>query len=212
MAQILRTENLKVINKIAGTDILLFDNLTVTVEEREWINIFLSHGAGKTTLYNILLSQNKPTNGKVIFNNKEKMDEYDVEKFLRENVTAIPEHPVILENFTVRDWTRFQIELIRPPKYKKRLQEYYNTLKDQNINLEKHLTQLSLFDIRKLEILFSILADTILIICDDLDVGLTPKEQDEMGEYLRIISKNKSVLTISSSTAWNKYAKKVIRP
>jgi ABC-type lipoprotein export system ATPase subunit len=211
MAQILRGEKLKIVNKIAGSDIVLFENLTFFIDEKEWVNFSLPHGSGKTILYRIILNQEKPTSGKIIFNNKEKLDEYDREQFIKNNITAVPELPSLVNEFTVKDWTRLQMEILRPKKSKERLNKFYAFLKDEDIEIEKHLIQLTLLEIRKVEIAFSIVADSILIICDDIDVGLSKEDQENLAIYLKKINKDRAILTLSSDVVWNKYAKKVVR-
>lgn len=211
MAQILRTEKIKYLHKIAGSSIPLFENLSFSVEEKEWMHIVIAHGGGKTTLYKILLSQLKPTMGKILYSNKEKMDEYDRNKYITENITAVPEYPTFVEEFTVKDWTRFQIELLRPKGYKKNMKTYFEFLKENDIDLEKHLSQLSLLELRKIEISFSILSDTILIIGDDISVGLSKDELEDLANFLKGINKTKAIITISSDPYFSRFAKTVVR-
>jgi len=211
MAQILRTEKLKIVNKIIGSDIVVSNNLTMFIEEKEWTVISLPHGGGKTTLYRAILDQINPVSGKVIYHNLDKIDAYDREKFIRKNITAVPEIPSIESNFTVRDWTSLQIELFRPSKYKSRLEEFIILLEKEKINPEKHLSQLTLLEMRKVEIAFSIVSDTILIMCDDIDVGLSKSDLENLGEFLEKFNKIKAILIFTSNAFWNKYAKKVIR-
>ncbi|MEI7604032.1 MAG: ATP-binding cassette domain-containing protein [bacterium] len=211
MAQILRSEKLKIVNKIGGTDILIADSISFEISEKEWVNLSIPHGGGKSIIYKVLLGQSKPTSGSIVYNNKAKIDDYDKDKFLKKNITAVPEYPTIISFFTVKDWVRLQIELIRPEKYKSRLKDFYKKLSDQGIEPEKHVNQLTLLEIRKLEILFSYLADTILIICDDIDIGLNKTELENMADFLKTINKERAILTLSGNPIWNKYAKKVVR-
>lgn len=55
------------VSKIYSDDSVALDNVTLTIEPREFISIVGHSGAGKTTLIKMILAEEKPTTGSVFF-------------------------------------------------------------------------------------------------------------------------------------------------
>lgn len=62
---ILKTENLSKLYRIGEREIAVLDNISLAVEEGEFVVIAGSSGSGKTTLLSILSGLDKPTAGKI---------------------------------------------------------------------------------------------------------------------------------------------------
>lgn len=62
---ILKTENLSKIYRIGEREIAVLDDISLAVEEGEFVVIAGSSGSGKTTLLSILSGLDKPTSGKI---------------------------------------------------------------------------------------------------------------------------------------------------
>ncbi|HRH26186.1 MAG TPA: cell division ATP-binding protein FtsE [Candidatus Paceibacterota bacterium] len=55
------------VSKVYGTDSVALDNVTFTVEPKEFVTIVGHSGAGKTTMLKMVLAEDKPTSGGVFF-------------------------------------------------------------------------------------------------------------------------------------------------
>ena len=59
------------VSKIYPPNSIALDDACFEVEEKEFISLVGKSGAGKTTLLKLLLAEEKPTSGKVVFNNQD---------------------------------------------------------------------------------------------------------------------------------------------
>lgn len=59
------------VSKIYGDDSVALENISLSVEPNEFVSIVGHSGAGKTTLLKMLLVEEKPTTGKVLFETKD---------------------------------------------------------------------------------------------------------------------------------------------
>ena len=83
---------LKNVSKIYG-DLHALDNVSLSVEEGEWVAIMGPSGSGKSTLMNIIGCMDKATSGQVI------LDGRDIAKESQKKLTAIrrfftAQHPI----------------------------------------------------------------------------------------------------------------------
>ena len=58
------------VNKIYPPDSIALADASFEIQEKEFLSLVGKSGAGKTTLLKLLLAEEKPTSGKVIFNNQ----------------------------------------------------------------------------------------------------------------------------------------------
>lgn len=59
------------ITKIYSSDIIALEDVSFKVEKKEFVAIVGKSGAGKTTLLKLLLAQEKPSRGKIFFDNQD---------------------------------------------------------------------------------------------------------------------------------------------
>jgi cell division transport system ATP-binding protein len=59
------------ISKIYSAEIAALESISFKIEKKEFVSIVGKSGAGKTTLLKLLLAQEKPSQGKVFFNNQD---------------------------------------------------------------------------------------------------------------------------------------------
>ena len=76
---ILRTESLFKQYGEGETKVMALDNVSMAVKRGEFVAVTGESGSGKTTLLNVIGSLDKPTSGKVYFNDKEMTGKSDNE-------------------------------------------------------------------------------------------------------------------------------------
>ena len=59
------------VSKIYSSDSVALDNVTFTIEPKEFVSIVGHSGAGKTTLVKLILTEEKPTSGKIFFGSRD---------------------------------------------------------------------------------------------------------------------------------------------
>jgi len=85
MVPYIQLENVK---KSFG-DLVLYENINMTVVEKERIALIAKNGAGKTTLLNIIAGKEKPDSGEVIFRNGIKVGFLEQQPELPGNLTVL---------------------------------------------------------------------------------------------------------------------------
>jgi len=80
---IIQAKNLsKIYGKESGAQVVALDNVSLEIQQGEFISIMGASGSGKTTLMNILGCLDKPSSGSLILNNTE-INELDDEKLAK---------------------------------------------------------------------------------------------------------------------------------
>ena len=90
------------INKSFGQKTILSD-MSLIINENEFVCITGESGAGKTTLLNIMGLLEKPDNGKIIINEKENFTKKDILRLRREFFGYIFQDYLLLSDITVKE-------------------------------------------------------------------------------------------------------------
>lgn len=101
------------VSKIYPSNIVALDNINFSIEEGEFVSLVGKSGAGKTTILKLILGEEKPTNGRVLF------DEIEIAKIsssklplLRREIGVIFQDYKLLEAKTVFENVAFAMEVI----------------------------------------------------------------------------------------------------
>lgn len=83
----------------------ILKEIDLEVKNSEFISIMGSSGAGKTTLLNILSTIDRPTNGKVYYDNRDvgTMKNKELSKFRRDNIGFIFQDYNLLDSMSIED-------------------------------------------------------------------------------------------------------------
>lgn len=86
--EFIRLNNVKKIYRMGDEKIKALDDVSLSIEKREFICLIGTSGSGKSTLLNMMAGLEKPTKGEIIVNNHhlEKMNERQLTKFRQLNV------------------------------------------------------------------------------------------------------------------------------
>ncbi len=104
---LIKLENVSIKHKIKKEKITLFENVNITVESGEFCVITGPSNCGKSTLLKVIEGIKKPTEGKVIFNEKDinKLSKKGLEELYRDEIAIVNsdnnffEDLSVLENF-----------------------------------------------------------------------------------------------------------------
>ncbi|MSR87677.1 MAG: cell division ATP-binding protein FtsE [Candidatus Zambryskibacteria bacterium] len=73
------------VSKIYPDDSVALDNVTISIEPKEFVSIVGPSGAGKTTLLKLFLAEDKPTEGSILYDNVDihSLDKKSINEFRR---------------------------------------------------------------------------------------------------------------------------------
>ncbi len=101
------------ITKIYNPTTVALDNVSFNIEKKEFVSITGRSGAGKTTLLKLLLAEEKPTRGRVFFDDQD-VHKIEPEKLpqLRRRIGAIFQDYKLLPSKTVFENVAYVLEVI----------------------------------------------------------------------------------------------------
>ena len=184
----------KHLTKKYGTH-LAVDDLSFTIEKGRIYGFLGPNGAGKSTTMNIMTGYIGATEGEVIINGHNILEEPEKAK---KSIGYLPEIPPLYLDMTVSEYLHFAAELKKIPKAKRDAQVSkvmelikLDHMKDRLIrNLSKGYRQ-------RTGLAAAILDFPDIIILDEPTVGLDPKQIIEIRELIRTLSKDHTVILSS---------------
>jgi cell division transport system ATP-binding protein len=99
------------VSKIYSDDCVALDDISLTIEPKEFVSIVGHSGAGKTTLVKLILAEEKPTKGKVFYESAEvhKLKGKEITE-LRRKIGTVFQDFRLLPNKTVYENIAFAME------------------------------------------------------------------------------------------------------
>ena len=98
----IRAESLAKIYRSGGSDLVVFENLSLDVRQGERIAIIGASGAGKSTLLHLLGCLDRPSKGKIYFGQRDVsgLSESDLADFRNRTLGFVWQNPSLLPEFT----------------------------------------------------------------------------------------------------------------
>lgn len=176
-------------------DHLAVDHLNLTIEEGRIYGFLGPNGAGKSTTMNMMTGYLSATEGEIIINGHNILEEPEEAKRC---IGYLPEIPPLYMDMTVREYLQFCAELKAVPKAER----------EKQIREAEQLTRLSDVDGRLIHNLSkgyrqrvglaqAILGFPPIIILDEPTVGLDPKQIIEIRDLIRKLSEEHTVILSS---------------
>ncbi|MCD7929219.1 MAG: ABC transporter ATP-binding protein [Clostridiales bacterium] len=174
---------------------LAVDHLNLTIEEGKIYGFLGPNGAGKSTTMNMMTGYLSPTEGEIIINGHDILEEPEEAK---KCIGYLPEQPPVYMDMTVTEYLNFCAGLKNVPKDKRAAQ----------IESVVHMTRLDGVEGRLIHNLSkgyrqrvglaqAILGFPPIIILDEPTVGLDPKQIIEIRDLIRQLSENHTVILSS---------------
>ena len=171
------------------------DNLSFTVEKGQIYGFLGPNGAGKTTTMNIMTGYIASTEGEVLINGHNILEEPEEAK---KCIGYLPELPPLYMDMTVMEYLTFAAELKGIPK-EKREQMMNEAIQITKIKDVKHrlIKNISKGYKQRVGLSQAILGFPEIIILDEPTVGLDPKQIIEIRDLIKDLAKKHTVILSS---------------
>ena len=176
-------------------DHIAVNNLSFTVEEGQIYGFLGPNGAGKSTTMNIITGYLASTEGEVLINGHNILEEPEEAK---KCIGYLPELPPVYTDMTVLEYLKFVAELKKIPKdqRKKQILEVMNLVKITDMQ-NRLIKNLSKGYRQRVGLAQAVLGFPKIIILDEPSVGLDPKQIIEIRELIRQLAKKHTVILSS---------------
>ena len=177
------------------------DNISFSQREGEVLAILGENGAGKTTLMNILFGHYKADDGEIIFKGT-KLPMGKPDNAIAVGIGMVHQHFTLADNLTVLENIIVgERSLLSPSLPQTSAREKLRNLSDKfglPIEPDTLVTNLSVSEKQRLEILKTLYRDCTLLILDEPTAALTPQETDSLFSIIKqMVKKGLSVILIS---------------
>ncbi|SHH77128.1 ABC-2 type transport system ATP-binding protein [Sporobacter termitidis DSM 10068] len=176
-------------------DHLAVDHLSFRVEKGQIYGFLGPNGAGKTTTMNIMTGYIGPTEGEVIINGHNILDEPEEAK---RSIGYLPELPPLYTDMTPREYLNFAAELksLDPGELEESVQKVMKLTKIDDVQ-DRLIKNLSKGYRQRVGLAQAILGMPEILILDEPTVGLDPKQILEIRELIRSLSKEHTIILSS---------------
>lgn len=171
------------------------NDLSFTVETGKVVGFLGPNGAGKSTTMNMITGYIAPTEGEVLNDGIDIMDEPELAK---KNIGYLPEIPPLYPDLKVREYLSFVAELKKVSKKDRDIEVHKIMSKTKTIDVSERLIKhLSKGYKQRVGLAGAMMGNPDILILDEPTVGLDPSQIIEMRELIRELSKNHTVLLSS---------------
>lgn len=171
------------------------NDLSFTVETGKVVGFLGPNGAGKSTTMNMITGYIAPTEGEVLIDGIDIMDEPELAK---KNIGYLPEIPPLYPDLKVREYLSFVAELKEVSKKDRDIEVHKIMSKTKTLDVSERLIKhLSKGYKQRVGLAGAMMGNPDILILDEPTVGLDPSQIIEMRELIRELSKNHTVLLSS---------------
>lgn len=171
------------------------NDLSFTVETGKVVGFLGPNGAGKSTTMNMITGYIAPTEGEVLIDGIDIMDEPELAK---KNIGYLPEIPPLYSDLKVREYLSFVAELKKVSKKDRNIEVHKIMSKTKTLDVSERLIKhLSKGYKQRVGLAGAMMGNPDILILDEPTVGLDPSQIIEMRELIRELSKNHTVLLSS---------------
>lgn len=174
---------------------LAVDHLNFTVESGQIYGFLGPNGAGKSTTMNIMTGYLGATEGEVLINGHNILDEPEAAKHF---IGYLPEMPPLYVDMKVREYLTFVAELKKIPKAEReeQIDKVIHMVQLEDVE-ERLIRNLSKGYKQRVGLAQAILGFPEIIILDEPTVGLDPKQIIEIRQLIRELAKEHTVILSS---------------
>ncbi|MCM2998270.1 MULTISPECIES: ABC transporter ATP-binding protein [Paenibacillus] len=215
MKTILQAENVNKTFGTKGNQYTALHNISLSIEEGEYVGIMGPSGAGKSTLLNIFSTIDTPTSGEIIIDghNIVTMNEEKLSDFRRNKLGFIFQDYNLLDTLTVKENILLPLALSKVPaaEIEQRVNEIADTFGIREI-LDKYPYHISGGQKQRAAASRAIVANPSLILADEPTGALDSKSATRLLESLsRLNQANRStIMMVTHDANAASYCKRVI--
>lgn len=191
------------------------NNVSLTINEGDFIGIMGPSGSGKSTLLNMIATIDKPTRGKIIIGNKKiaELTEGELCKFRRESIGFIYQNCNLLDTLTIRDNILAPLNLagINKGKSDERVVSLANKMNIIDI-LDKYPSECSGGERQRAAACRALVMNPKIIVADEPTGALDSKNSSEILKILSNLNKNEgiSIVMVTHDPMIASYSKTLI--
>ena len=186
----------KNISKTFG-NVKALENVNFYLRKGKIHGLLGENGAGKSSLMNILSGIYQPEKGSIFINNV-KQKSLDPESASELGIGMVHQEFRLIESFSIEDNLTLSKSNIYQNNFKKAY-EKYSEIFSLSVKPEKTISQLSVGEKQKIEIMKLIFNDSKIMLLDEPTAVLTPQETDQLRISLGTLSEEdeKTIVLIS---------------
>ncbi|MDD3279759.1 MAG: ABC transporter ATP-binding protein [Lachnospiraceae bacterium] len=171
------------------------DNLSFTIEKGQIYGFLGPNGAGKSTTMNIMTGYLAATEGEVLIDGHNILEEPEEAK---RHIGYLPEIPPVYMDMTVGEYLRFVAELKKIPKAEreKQIDDIMELVKITDME-HRLIKNLSKGYRQRVGLAQAVIGYPDIIILDEPTVGLDPKQIIEIRELIKTLGKNHTIILSS---------------
>lgn len=173
---------------------LAVNNISFTINDGEILGFLGPNGAGKSTTMNIITGYLSATEGNVVVNGYDILEE---PKLAKKEIGYLPELPPLYLDMTVREYLNFVYDLkgVKLPKGP-HIEEICRLVKIKNV-YHRLIKNLSKGYRQRVGIAQALIGNPKVLILDEPTVGLDPKQIIEIRNLIRMLGKHHTVILSS---------------
>lgn len=171
------------------------DHLNFTVEKGQILGFLGPNGAGKSTTMNMLTGYISATEGTILVNGYDMLEEPELAK---RSIGYLPEQPPVYPDMTVTEYLRFVTELKKVPRAE-RATELERVIEKTQLDAMRNrlIKHLSKGYRQRVGIAQALVGNPEVIILDEPTVGLDPAQIIEIRELMKELAQEHTVLLSS---------------
>ena len=171
------------------------DHLNFTVEKGKIYGFLGPNGAGKSTTMNMITGYIASTEGDILIDGHNILEEPEEAK---KRIGYLPEIPPLYQDMTVREYLEFAAELKAVPREKKKsnIEEVMSTTKIEDVK-NRLIKNLSKGYKQRVGLAQALLGYPEIIILDEPTVGLDPKQIIEIRDLIKGLGRKHTVILSS---------------
>ena len=174
------------------------DNMSFHVDAGETLGLIGPNGAGKTTIFNLIMNDLKQNSGEIFFQGEE-ITKYPTHERVKKGIVRTYQVPRPFAEMTVARNIRVGMMpddlglMMRQAPDRDREQEIAKSVGFGDRELAMYPNELSMGDLRRLELARNLAANPKLLLLDEVFAGLSVREIDQISELL--VERKKQGLT-----------------
>jgi putative ABC transport system ATP-binding protein len=197
------------------TSVKALDNISIKIDDGEYIAVMGRSGSGKSTLLNIIGGMEKVTSGQYFCNEKEisSLTIKELDLFRKNNISFIFQNYFLINSYTVSE--NIEVPLIAkgiPVKKRKNIVD--EMMKKTGISdiAQKYPNHISGGQMQRCAIARALASDNRIILADEPTGALDAKTGQEIMELLNNIkTKGKTIILVTHDENIASYADRIVR-
>lgn len=213
---LLEVKNVKKIytTRFGGNQVQALEDVTFSVEPREYVAIMGESGSGKTTLLNILASLDKPTAGKVYLKGRDlsEIKNREMATFRRQNLGFVFQDFNLLDTFSLEDNIYLPL-VLAGKKYEEMRRKLEPIARQLGITelLKKYPYEVSGGQKQRVAVARALITKPQMILADEPTGALDSKSSDDLMELFSNINQDgQTILMVTHSVKAASNAKRVL--